>query len=108
MSRGLVNRNKTGGTNPNIPQTAEVGSRGIVNRMKKGGTMKKAQTGLTTKKGRTTMNIDSSGYAIIPSTRNTVPCSFINFLRAFAKTLPLPVTSSSSTASAATRPPYIP
>jgi hypothetical protein len=63
MGRVLVNRNKTGGTNPNIPQTAEVGTRGIVNRMKKGGSMKKAQGGLTTKKGRTTMNIDSSGYA---------------------------------------------
>jgi hypothetical protein len=38
--------------------------RAIVNKtMKKGGTMKKAQTGVTTKKGRTTMNIDSSGYA---------------------------------------------
>lgn len=63
MGRAIVNRNKTGGTNPNIPQTAKVDSRGLVNRMKKGGTMKKAQTGVTTKKGRTTMNIDSSGYA---------------------------------------------
>jgi len=39
--------------------------RGIVNKtMKSGGKMKKAQNGVSTKKGRTTMNItDTSGYA---------------------------------------------
>jgi hypothetical protein len=38
--------------------------RALVNKtMQSGGKMKKAQTGVSTKKGRTTMNIDSSGYA---------------------------------------------